>query len=151
MLACLIPAYRMLSTACGANRPEALSTCLQGFLQTALVVSSFHVLDIAAADGVVERTVRILYGEGDRYGCWLDIVASAIVWHELSDPAAMLPAGQPAAGMATGSADEVWLSLHLFASSSDSTNEVILYSSFSSSLLQQQCSNEFCRCHLRRA
>ena len=81
--------------------------CLQGFLQTALVVSSFHVLDIVAADGVVERTVRILYGEGDRYGCWLDVVASNIVWHELSDPAAMLPAGQPAAEMAAGSADEV--------------------------------------------
>ena len=80
---------------------------LQGFLQTALVVSSFHVLDITAADGVVERTVRILYGEGDRYGCWLDIVASNIVWHELSDPTAMLPAGQPAAGMAAGTADKV--------------------------------------------
>ena len=65
----------------------------QGFLQTALVVSSFHVLDIEAADGVVERTVRILYGEGDRHGCWLDVLADNIVWHELSDPAA-LPASQ---------------------------------------------------------
>jgi hypothetical protein len=40
----------------------------QGFLQTALVVSSFHVLEQIAADGVVERSVRILYGEGDRFG-----------------------------------------------------------------------------------
>ena len=76
---------------------------MQGFLQTALVVSSFHVLDMEAADGVVERTVRILYGEGDRYGCWLDVLAANIVWHELSDPAAV-PASQP--GATTG-ADEV--------------------------------------------
>ena len=69
---------------------------MQGFLQTALVVSSFHVLDMEAADGVVERTLRILYGEGDRYGCWLDVLADNIVWHELSDPAA-LPASQPGA------------------------------------------------------
>ena len=66
-----------------------LPPCVQGFLQTALVVSSFHVLDIEAADEVVERTVRILYGEGDRYGCWLDVLADNIVWHELSDPAAV--------------------------------------------------------------
>lgn len=71
---------------------------MQGFLQTALVVSSFHVLDMAAGDGMVERTVRILYGEGDRYGCWLDVLAANIVWHELSDPA-VLPASQPGADM----------------------------------------------------
>ena len=75
----------------------------QGFLQTALVVSSFHVLDIEAADGVVERTLRILYGEGDRYGCWLDVLVDNIVWHELSDPAVM-HSGQPGAD---SHADEV--------------------------------------------
>ena len=72
-----------------------LGVCLQGFLQTALVVSSFHVLDLRAADGVAERTVRILYGEGDRYGCWLDVLADNIVWHPISSPAEMAP-GQPA-------------------------------------------------------
>jgi hypothetical protein len=64
------------------------------------------VLDIPAADGVVVRTVRILYGEGDRYGCWLDAVASNIVWHELADPA-KLPTGQPGAAITASSADEV--------------------------------------------
>ena len=68
MLARLMPGYRRLCQQPVAHGPaartEALSMCLQGFLQTALVVSSFHVLDIAAADGVVERTVRILYGGG---------------------------------------------------------------------------------------
>ena len=72
-----------------------LRACLQGFLQTALVVSSFHVLDVRAADGVVERTVRILYGEGDRYGCWLDVLADNIVWHAISSPGELAP-GQPA-------------------------------------------------------
>ena len=75
------------------GQERSVCRALQGFLQTALVVSSFHVLDMEAADGVVERTVRILYGEGDRYGCWLDVLADNIVWHELSDPAA-LPASQ---------------------------------------------------------
>ncbi len=38
--------------------------------------------------------VRILYGEGDRFGCWLDVAADAIVWHALGAPdaGAMLPA-----------------------------------------------------------
>ena len=63
--------------------PCGCSTCDQGFLQTALVVSSFHVLEEAASDGTVQRVVRILYGEGDRYGCWLDVAADAIVWHEV--------------------------------------------------------------------
>ena len=72
--------------------------CAQGFLQTALVVSSFHVLDIEAADSYVERTVRILYGEGDRYGCWLDVAADNIVWHELSDPSEGRPASEAPAG-----------------------------------------------------
>ncbi len=67
----------------------------QGFLQTALVVSSFHVLEQTAADGVVERSVRILYGEGDRFGCWLDVAAEAIVWHELSQEE-VLPSNEPA-------------------------------------------------------
>lgn len=66
----------------------------QGFLQTALVVSSFHVLEQIAADGVVERSIRILYGEGDRFGCWLDVAADAIVWHELSGED-ILPSDEP--------------------------------------------------------
>lgn len=61
------------------------SCLLQGFLQTALVVSSFHVLDTVASDGMAERVVRILYGEGDRFGCWLDVALDAIVWHRLKD------------------------------------------------------------------
>ena len=52
-------------------------------------------LDLRAADGVAERTVRILYGEGDRYGCWLDVLVDNIVWHPISNPAEMAP-GQPA-------------------------------------------------------
>ena len=79
----------------GPAADGSCGVCLQGFLQTALVVSSFHVLDMRAADGVLERTVRILYGEGDRYGCWLDVLADNIVWHPVSNPAEMAP-GQPA-------------------------------------------------------
>lgn len=30
--------------------------------------------------------MRILYGEGDRFGCWLDVAAEAIVWHPLGGP-----------------------------------------------------------------
>ncbi len=48
---------------------------LQGFLSAALVVSSFHVLDKLGGEDGPERVVRILYGEGDRYGCWVDIPA----------------------------------------------------------------------------
>ena len=50
-------------------------------------------LDLRAADGVAGRTVRILYGEGDRYGCWLDVLADNIVWHPISNPAEIAPAG----------------------------------------------------------
>ena len=43
--------------------------------------------------------MRILYGEGDRFGCWLDVAVEAIVWHELGAPdasAALPPSrGQP--------------------------------------------------------
>eukprot|EP00884_Botryococcus_braunii_P008167 jgi/Botrbrau1/17351/Bobra.0015s0095.1 len=61
----------------------------EGFLDTALVVSSFHVG--RQGDGEPLQ-LRILYGEGDRYGCWLDIPTRNIVWHPLS-PA--LPAMYP--------------------------------------------------------
>ena len=49
--------------------------------------------------------VRILYGEGDRFGCWLDVPADAIVWHALGAPdaGATLPApaaAPPGAGLA---------------------------------------------------
>ena len=30
--------------------------------------------------------VRIVYGEGDRFGCWLDVVADSIVWHAVGAP-----------------------------------------------------------------
>lgn len=30
--------------------------------------------------------VRIFYGEGDGFGCWLDVAAGAIVWHALGSP-----------------------------------------------------------------
>ena len=43
--------------------------------------------------------VRILYGEGDRYGCWVDIPAPAIVWHALAPPDGT-PAAVPAASAA---------------------------------------------------
>lgn len=37
-----------------------------------------------------------MYGEGDRFGCWLDVAADAIAWHALDAadgaPAAPLPA-----------------------------------------------------------
>jgi len=42
--------------------------------------------------------VRILYGEGDQFGCWLDVVADAIVWHALGEPDA--GAGLPPAALA---------------------------------------------------
>ena len=40
--------------------------------------------------------MRILYGEGDRFGCWLDVAAQAIVWHALDAPdeGAALPPGR---------------------------------------------------------
>ncbi|BDA41016.1 hypothetical protein COCOBI_01-6710 [Coccomyxa sp. Obi] len=53
----------------------------EGFLKTALVVSSFHVLPRDGEPGAT--LVRIFYGEGDRYGCWLDINTESIVWHKL--------------------------------------------------------------------
>ena len=43
--------------------------------------------------------MRILYGEGDRYGCWVDIPAPAIVWHALAPPD-----GAPAAALAASAA-----------------------------------------------
>lgn len=52
----------------------------EGFLDTALVVSSFHVG--RPAEGAPLQ-LQILYGEGDRYGCWLDILVGNIVWHPL--------------------------------------------------------------------
>ncbi|KAK9841053.1 hypothetical protein WJX81_008184 [Elliptochloris bilobata] len=80
----------------------------EGFLDSALVVGSFHMLDRLGEEGP-ERVVRILYGEGDRFGCWLDVAADAIVWHALGEPDAgavappsvpPVPAGNPAAGTA---------------------------------------------------
>ncbi|KAK9830983.1 hypothetical protein WJX81_005385 [Elliptochloris bilobata] len=71
----------------------------EGFLSAALVVSSFHVLDKLGGEDGPERMVRILYGEGDRYGCWIDIPAPAIVWHAL-DPPDGTPDGAPAASAA---------------------------------------------------
>ena len=57
---------------------------LQGFLQTAMVVSSFHVLPKeGGAQTPADTFVRIFYGEGDRYGCWLDIDTRYIVWYQL--------------------------------------------------------------------
>ena len=57
---------------------------LQGFMQTALVVSSFHVLPKPhQARGPEDTMLRVYYGEGDRYGCWLDIDMRNIVWHRL--------------------------------------------------------------------
>ena len=42
--------------------------------------------------------MRILYGEGDRFGCWLDVAVQAIVWHALGAPdaGAALPPGSGA-------------------------------------------------------
>ena len=39
--------------------------------------------------------VRILYGEGDRFGCWLDVAADAIAWHALGEPDAESLLPQP--------------------------------------------------------
>ncbi len=72
---------------------------LQGFLSAALVVSSFRVLDKLDGEDGPEREVRILYGEGDRYACWVDIPAAAIVWHALAPPDGALAAA-PAASAA---------------------------------------------------
>lgn len=63
------------------SKHDSVQIRWQGFLKTALVVSSFHVLP---KDGEPGATfVRIFYGEGDRNGCWLDIDTDSIVWHEL--------------------------------------------------------------------
>ena len=35
--------------------------------------------------------MRILYGEGDRYSCWVDVQADAIAWHELSSGLPLKP------------------------------------------------------------
>ncbi len=40
-------------------------------------------LEEEAHQGLVRRVVRILYGEGDRFGCWVDVAADAIAWHEV--------------------------------------------------------------------
>lgn len=56
----------------------------QGFIKTALVVSSFHVLPRENSSDPSAAFVRIFYGEGDRFGCWLDINTDAIVWHRVS-------------------------------------------------------------------
>lgn len=53
-------------------------------MKTALVVSSFHVLSRGDKGNPSAALVRIFYGEGDRYGCWLDINADTIVWHRVS-------------------------------------------------------------------
>lgn len=66
------------------------------------MVSSFHVLEQEAADGALERSVRILYGEGDRYGCWLDVAADAIVWHELPGEG-----GLPSEKVGGGAAEQI--------------------------------------------
>ena len=57
---------------------------MQGFLQTALVVSSFHVLakDKQTSDPA-DTFLRIYYGEGDKFGCWLDMDVRQIVWQKL--------------------------------------------------------------------
>ncbi len=94
---------------------------VQGFLQTALVVSSFHVLDTTANDGVAERVVRILYGEGDRYGCWLDVAADAIVWHALKGGEGAEAAQQGARG-AAAAADEQQVTLGALACWSEHTH-----------------------------
>ena len=39
--------------------------------------------------------MRILYGEGDRFGCWLDVAADAIAWHALGEPDADSVLPQP--------------------------------------------------------
>ena len=48
------------------------------------------------AEGGSERVMKILYGEGDRYGCSLDVAADAIVWHELLEVEA-IPSGSTVA------------------------------------------------------
>ena len=61
-----------------------INLILQGFLKTALVVSSFHVLPKPhEAGGPAENTLRIYYGEGDRFGCWVDTDMRSIAWHEV--------------------------------------------------------------------
>ena len=58
-------------------------------------------MDVSLYVKVVRRAqVRILYGEGDRFGCWLDVAAEAIEWRELGEPdagAVSPPAAPPAA------------------------------------------------------
>ena len=48
----------------------------------------------------------ILYGEGDRFGCWLDVALGAIVWHRLKDgreaDATQQDGGAPGTAVADG-------------------------------------------------
>lgn len=68
---------------------------MQGFLRTALVVGSYHVLPSPDDPGAF--TLRVYWGEGDRYGCWADFDRASIRWQALSTPAeapAALPLGR---------------------------------------------------------
>ncbi|KAK9818993.1 hypothetical protein WJX81_003370 [Elliptochloris bilobata] len=67
---------------------KSLDVRNEGFLSSALVVSSFAVLDLEVrGGGGSERVLQVLYGEGDRFGCVLDIPVDRIVWHAVDAPA----------------------------------------------------------------
>ena len=59
------------------------SSALQGFLESEIVVSTYHVIDMGEPWG---RILRVVYGEGDHLFCWVDITTEAIVWHALPAP-----------------------------------------------------------------
>jgi hypothetical protein len=54
---------------------------VQGYLDAELAVSSYHVVE-----GLYGRVLRVLYGEGERLFCWIDVATEAIVWHALAAP-----------------------------------------------------------------
>ncbi len=59
---------------------DAWAWALQGFLESEIVVSTYHVIDMGEPWG---RILRVVYGEGDHLFCWVDITTEAIVWHAL--------------------------------------------------------------------
>jgi hypothetical protein len=55
----------------------------QGILETEIVVSTYHVIDMGPPKG---RILRMVYGEGDHLFCWVDITVDAIVWYSVPAP-----------------------------------------------------------------
>jgi len=58
--------------------------------------------------------VRILHGDGVSFGCWLDVAADTIAWHDLSSPDAGIASARhaPRAAGAALSTETPLLCMH---------------------------------------